>query len=113
VRTHGDAIYGTESALEPWQFYGPATKSADSIFLHCLWRPYEDVVVRGLPVKRVTARHLATGRELAVRGRATAEQELMTRDPIGEVFIEVPDDLVEPHATVIELQIAHEVNLAR
>jgi alpha-L-fucosidase len=106
VRAHGHAIYGTEAALEPWQFYGPSTKKDDSIFLHCLWRPYEDVVVRGLPVKRVRATHLSSGRELRVRGRATAEQELMTRDPIGEVFIELPDDLIEPHATVIELTIA-------
>lgn len=106
MRAHGDAIYGTQAVLEPWQFYGPATGTDDKIFLHCLWRPYEDVVVRGLPVKRVSAKHLATGRELAVRTRATAEQELISRDPVGEVFIEVPDDLIEPHATVVELTIA-------
>ncbi len=101
--TNGEAIYGTEAALEPWQFYGPTTRKGDSVYLHCLWRPYEDVVVRGMPVKRVKAKHLATGRELVVRGRATAEQELLSKDPIGEIFIEVPEDLIEPRATVIEL----------
>jgi alpha-L-fucosidase len=109
MRTNGDAIYGTEAALEPWQFYGPATKprgSDDRIYLHCLWRPYEDVVVRGMPVKRVSARHLASGTDLVVRRRATAEQELISSDPIGEVFIEVPENLIEPHATVIELLLA-------
>jgi alpha-L-fucosidase len=103
MRTHGDSIYGTEAALEPWQFYGPSTKRDDKVFLHCLWRPYEDVVVRGMPIKRVKARHLASGRELVVRGRATAEQELISRDPVGEVFVEVPEDLIDEHATVIEL----------
>lgn len=103
---HGDALYGTEAALEPWQFYGPSTKRDDKIFLHCLWRPYEDVVVRGLPVKRVSAKHFATGRDLKVRVRATAEQELMSRDPIGEVFVELPEQLIDAHATVVELTIA-------
>jgi alpha-L-fucosidase len=102
---HGGAIRGTEPGLEPWQFYGPSTRRGDSIFLLCPWRPYEDVVVRGLPVKRVTARHFATGRELAIRTRVTAQQELVNPDPIGELFIEVPSDLVEPHATVIELEV--------
>jgi alpha-L-fucosidase len=106
VRAHGEALYGTGAGLEPWQFYGPSTRRGDSVYLFCVWRPYEDVVVRGMPVKRVTARHLATGRDLVVRTRATAEQEISRRDPIGELFIELPDDLVEPHATVIELQIA-------
>jgi hypothetical protein len=39
------------------------------------------------------------------RTRATAEQEISSQDPIGEVFIEVPDDLIDAHATVIELTI--------
>jgi alpha-L-fucosidase len=103
MRTHAEAIYGTEPALEPWQFYGPSTKRGDTIYLHCLWRPYEDVVVRGVPVKRVRARHLASGRELAVRRRATAEQELISQDPIGEVFIELSEDDIDEHATVIEV----------
>jgi alpha-L-fucosidase len=103
---NASAINGTEAGLEPWQFYGPSTRSGDVIYLICPWKPYEDVVVRGLPVKRVTARHLATGAELKVRARATAEQELFQQDPVGEVFISLPEELHEPHATVIELTLA-------
>ncbi|MEX2393179.1 MAG: alpha-L-fucosidase [Actinomycetota bacterium] len=103
---NGGAIHDTEAGLEPWRFYGPSTKRGDTIYLICPWKPYEDVVVRGLPVKRVSARHLATGAELKVRGRATAEQELFTKDPIGEVFISLPEELHQPHATVIELTLA-------
>ena len=51
ARARFDASTGPRPALEPWQFYGPSTKSGDSIFLHCLWKPYEDVVVRGMPVQ--------------------------------------------------------------
>lgn len=107
MSTHGEAIYGTTASdLQPWQFYGPSTAKDGRVFLHCVWKPYEDVVVRGLPVKRVRATHLASGTELRVRTRATAEQELMSSDPTGEVFIEVPPDLVDAHATVIELHLA-------
>jgi alpha-L-fucosidase len=106
VGAHGDAIFGTEPGLEPWQFYGPSTRRDGTVYLLCPWRPYEDVVVRGVPVRRLRAVHLTSGRELRIRSRATAEQELMSADPIGEAFIEVPEDLVEPHATVIALHLA-------
>jgi alpha-L-fucosidase len=106
VKTNGVAIHDSEAGLEPWQFYGPSTRKKDTIFLICPWRPYEDVVVRGLPIKRVRATHVGTGTQLAVRGRATAEQELISQDPIGEVFIGLPSSLHGEHATVIELSLA-------
>lgn len=106
AKAHRSAIFGTQAGLEPWQFYGPSTKGRNGEFyLHCITRPYEDVVVRGLPVRRVKAKHLATGTELAVRGRATAEQELFGRDPIGEVFISLPEELIEDYATVVEVEV--------
>jgi alpha-L-fucosidase len=103
---HADAIHDTDAGLEPWQFYGPSTRSGDTVFLHCVMRPYEQVSVRGVRIKRVVSAKIG-GTELRFRGRATAEQELMTRDPIGEVFIEVPPDLIDPVATVVELQISN------
>lgn len=103
---HAEAIHGTQPGLEPWQFYGPSTRRGGSVYLVCPWRPYEHVVARGLPVRRVTARHLASGAELEVRARATAEQEITNPDPVGEVVVTIPADLVDPVATVIELEVA-------
>jgi alpha-L-fucosidase len=103
---HADAIHDSEPGLEPWQFYGPSTRKDDRVFLFCPWRPYEDVVARGVPVRRARATHLSTGRELSARPRVTAEQELMSNDPIGELRIALPEELIEPHATVIELTVA-------
>jgi len=103
---HAEAVHDTEAGLEPWQFYGPSTRSDDRIFLVCPWRPYEHIVVRGLPVRRIEARHLATGAELPVRTRLTAEQEITNPDPIGELVIEIAPELVDPMATVIELRTA-------
>jgi alpha-L-fucosidase len=106
IERHGEAVHDTTAGLEPWQFYGPSTRKGDRTFLICPWRPYEHVVVRGLPVRRVTARHLATGAELRTRSRVTAEQEISTRDPVGELVIDLGEELIDPMATVIELHIA-------
>jgi alpha-L-fucosidase len=107
MNSNSDAIHDTKAGLEPWQFYGPSTRAGDRLFLMCPWRPYEHVVVRGLPTGSVgRVRHLATGAELAIRKRLTADQELTNPNPIGEVVIEVPADLVDPIATVIELELA-------
>ena len=106
LRRHAEAIQGTTAGLEPWQFYGPSTRRDGRIFLICPWRPIEHIVVRGLPVRRVTAQHLGTGAELVTRARITAAQEISNPDPIGELVIEVDDDMIDPVATVIELVIA-------
>jgi alpha-L-fucosidase len=103
---HAGAIHDCGPGLEPWQFYGPSTRNDERIFVLCPWRPYEHVVVRGMPVKRVKATHLASGRELTTRARVTAEQELMSTDPTGELLVEVPEELIETHATVIALDIS-------
>lgn len=104
---HAESIHDTEPGLDPWQFYGPSTRKGDRVFLHCVMRPYEQVVVRGLPIRRVTsARDLGTGAELPFRTRATAEQELLSRDPIGEVFVEVPSERIDPIATVVDLEVS-------
>lgn len=104
---HAESIHDTEPGLDPWQFYGPSTRKGDRVFLHCVMRPYEQVVVRGVPIRRVTsARDLGTGAELPFRTRATAEQELLSRDPIGEVFVEVPSERIDPIATVVDLEVS-------
>lgn len=119
----GGAIFGTEPALEPWQFYGPATRAAAAhaeetrssqqadggrlrrTYLHLLMRPYETVAVRGFPVKRVTdVRELATGRELNYTTRCAILDQLLNSDPMGELTIEVPKDVIDPLATVIAVE---------
>ncbi|MGH2759200.1 MAG: alpha-L-fucosidase, partial [Actinomycetota bacterium] len=106
MKRHGEAVHDTGAGLEPWQYYGPSTCKGDRTFLVCPWRPIEHIVVRGVPVRRMTARHLATGAELRSRARLTAAQEISNPDPIGELVIEVDDDLLDPMATVIELKTA-------
>jgi hypothetical protein len=47
-------------------------------------------------------RDVATGRELTFRTRATVAEEL-GGNPTGEVVVDVPPEVVDPVATVLEL----------
>lgn len=103
---HGTAIHGTEPGLEPWQFYGPSTRQGDRIFLHLLMQPYETVSVRGIAVDRVrSVRHVPSGTDLDTETSVDAATLLSGGEPIGELIIGVPPDLVDPVATTIELQL--------
>ena len=108
MAAHGTAIHDTEAALEPWQFYGPSTRSGERIFLFCLMRPYETVTVRGLPVKRVErVTVLGTGASLAFSTR-TGVLEQLTFDPDGELTITVPEAELDAYATVLAVDLAPE-----
>jgi alpha-L-fucosidase len=103
---HGAAIHDSAPGLEPWQFYGPSTRSGETIRLCLPYRPYESVTVRGIRTRRVRAvRDLATGTPLAHRERLAALDELINSDPEGELVIDVPERLVDPLATVIEVEL--------
>ena len=103
VGRNSAAVHGTRAGLEPWQFYGPTTQADGRIYLHLLARPYESVTVRGIPVRRVASvTALATGRQLEWHERLAAADELgLTEDPVGELVIDVPQDVLDDHATVL------------
>jgi alpha-L-fucosidase len=103
---YGAGIRATVAGLEAWQFYGPTTRRGDRIYLHLLHRPYETVTVRGLPIHRVRAvRELRTATALAFRTRCTvADQIFNNRAASGELVISVPEALLDPLATVIEVE---------
>ncbi len=109
MAAHAPAIHGTGPGLEPWQFPGPSTRRHNRIHLFLLMRPYETVTVRGLPVRRVErAVELRSGCELEFSTRTTILDRLAP-DPDGEVTITVPEDLLDPMATVIAVDLADEV----
>jgi alpha-L-fucosidase len=105
---HRSAIHDTGAGLDAWQFYGPTTKAHGRVHLLLLARPYESVTVRGIRVRRVKAvRDLATGRELAFRERIPVLDEIVrTPDPVGELIVDVPEDVLDPLATVLEIELA-------
>ena len=109
ITMHGSAIHGTEAGLEPWQFYGPSTRHGNRIHLFLLTRPYETITVRGLPVRRVrNVTELSSGTDLTFSSR-TAILDQLRADPDGEITIVVPEELLDPMATVIAVDISDEV----
>jgi alpha-L-fucosidase len=105
VGRNGEAIFDTVPALEPWQFYGPATKRGSTLYCHLLMQPVAPVSVRGVRVQhllRVTA--LGTGQQLRFETRIPVLDELMHVDGPGEVLIDVPPSALDSHATVLKLE---------
>ena len=101
-----ESIIGTTPGLQPWQFYGPSTRRGDRVYLHALMRPYETVSVRGVPIRRVAAvSALASGTALPHTARCAIIDELFNADPLGELTITVPEEVIDPWATVIALDI--------
>jgi alpha-L-fucosidase len=108
---HGESIIGTEPGVEPWQFYGPSTRrtgqgGGETVYLHCLMRPYDSVSLRGVRVKRVrSVRALGAGVELAHRPHLSiADRLFSSKDPIGELVIDVPESAIDEQATVIAVE---------
>lgn len=107
---HAEAIHGTDPGFEPWQWYGPSTRRGDRWYAIALARPYESVVVRGVPVRRLDrVVHVATGRELPYRAKLAVVDELLpTPGALGEVTIPLDADLVDDVATVVALDFRSE-----
>ena len=80
--------------------------AGDRIYLHLLLRPYDTVSVRGLPIRRVRAvRVLGLDRTLDFTTRAPIVESLFSADPVGEIIIAVPAEVVDPYATVLTIDI--------
>ncbi|HEX2849068.1 MAG TPA: alpha-L-fucosidase [Acidimicrobiales bacterium] len=106
MAAHRDAVAGTTPGLEPWQFYGPSTRRGDRVYLHLLWRPYDTVTVRGIPVKRVRGvRVLGSGAALEWTSRCTVLDTLFNADPVGEITIAVPAGELDDDATIVEITV--------
>jgi alpha-L-fucosidase len=106
VARNGAAIYDTAPGLEPWQFYGPSTRRDNRLFAFLLMRPYESVSLRGIRLGSVeSVCVLGHDEPLAYTTSATAQEEL-GGDPVGELIIDVPEHVVDPVATVLEITLS-------
>jgi len=88
---HAESVVGV-SPTTGVDFYGPSTARPGALYLHLVMRPIEQVVVRGIPVGRVTGvRLLATGEQLPYEVNLEVhEQPAPGEDPVGELRIPAP-----------------------
>jgi hypothetical protein len=102
---HHEALHDVEPGLEPWQFHGPSTRRGGTVYLVCLARPYEEIVVRGVPIRRIdSVRVLGTGASLPFTVETGVIESFMP-DPAGTVRIVITDDELDPVATVVALDV--------
>jgi alpha-L-fucosidase len=107
MAVYAQSIVGTQPGLEPWQFYGPSTRRGNRFYLFLLMKPYESVTVRGVPIKRIQAVYLlAGGQPLEHSTRCAIVDSMLSADPLGELTIQVPEEALNPYATVIAVDIA-------
>jgi alpha-L-fucosidase len=92
VASHGESVIGVEPADPGVQFYGPVTQRGARLYLHLVMRPSEQLVVRGIPVRRLREVTLL-GPETPLRYETNLEVHHALdagKDATGEALIEVP-----------------------
>lgn len=102
TQKHSEAIHGTVAGLPAGYFYGASTvsKARDAVYLICFDRPNEQVAVKGImnDIKRVS---ILGGGELKHRKIGGAHWLNLP----GILWIDVPDNVLDPDATVIKLEL--------
>ncbi len=100
MERHGESIFASGSGLPAGAYYGPSTGSDDALYLHVLGRPGGDMlVVRGVGRRVANVTLLATGQPLEYDQHGGHLQQ-------GAVRVSLPDTLLDPHDTVVKLDLA-------
>lgn len=106
LTVHHQSIVGTQTGLEPWQFYGPSTQRGNRFYLFLLMKPYDSVTVRGVPIKRIQRVFIVgEGQPLQYSTRCAIVDSLLNPDPLGELTIQVPEQFLNPYATVVAVDV--------
>lgn len=100
MERHQESVIGV-SPTRGLDVYDPSTTRGDTVYLHLVNRPVEELIVRGLPVRRVSGvRLLATGESLDYRIGFEVHEIVSTQaEPLGELRIAAP----EPSGAVIDV----------
>ncbi|PDQ36446.1 MAG: alpha-L-fucosidase [Candidatus Lumbricidophila eiseniae] len=88
---HAESVIGVSPTVGV-DYYGPSTARPGVMYLHLVMQPVERVIVRGIPVGRVTGiRLLATGEQLPYEVNYEVHEQLAPgADPLGELLIAAP-----------------------
>jgi alpha-L-fucosidase len=91
MERHEESVVGVQPTVGV-DFYGPSTARPGTLYLHLVMTPVEEIVVRGLPVRRITGiRLLETGEALDYSvSFEVHEQVSHDVEPSGEIRIPAP-----------------------
>jgi alpha-L-fucosidase len=111
TKKHAEAIYDTRAGMpaEHFQGYSTYNQAGDIIYLYVPYRPQGKIEVKGVlnNVKRIWV--VGDGTELT----HTVYNRPSWSDLAGNLYIDVPDSVLDPQITVIAVQLDGPVRLYR
>lgn len=91
MHAHRESVIGVAPTTGV-DFYGPSTARDGTVYLHLAMLPVEEIVARGLPVRRITrVRRLADGMELPHMISYEVHEQTLHGDDSGELRIAAPE----------------------
>jgi alpha-L-fucosidase len=102
TKKYGEALYGTKAGLPAGHFYGASTlnKAGDVLYLFYFDRPMDGVPVKGI-YNEIRRASIVGGGEIKHRKIGGAPWV----DLPGILWLDLPDDQLDPNATVIKLEL--------
>ena len=100
IRSNSEAVYGTVAGLPTGLFYGASTLNKEKNVLYAIFfdKPFDQIAVKGLLKKPTKVTALSAGTALNHK----------TIGGLGEtpgiLWIDIPESVVDPNATVIKLE---------
>jgi alpha-L-fucosidase len=108
---HQEAIFGTEAGIPHGHFYGPTSLSKDKeiLYLFLPYKPVGPIVVKGLKNEINRIRIVGNGTKLSHK---IVGKQYWSSVP-GLLYIDVPENELDPQVTVIAIQLKGKVDLYR
>lgn len=111
IGKHKEAVYGTRAGIpgEHFQGYSALNKEGDVLYLYLPYRPQGQIEVKGLVNNVKKIRVVGTNQELKSKLYNKASWSVVP----GNLYIDVPDSVLDPQITVIALELDGPVKLYR
>jgi len=106
---HGEAIYGTKAGIPHEYFYGPTALSADrkTLYLFLDNKPNGPIMLKGLKNKVNRIWVVGNGTKL----NYDIKMKQYWSEKPGILYIDVPDEVLDPQVTVISVLLDGEIEL--
>jgi alpha-L-fucosidase len=103
IAKHAEAVYGTTAGLPHGHAYGPSTmnKARDVLYVMTFDRPVHGLAVKGIRNKIKRASVLGGGSDVGHKFVGGASWANIP----GVLYLDVPAEALDPHATVIKLEL--------